>query len=139
MEKMSRDSRSRIMRGVKSKNTTPEMIVRKFLHAAGLRYRLHVPELPGTPDLVFVKHRAVVEVRGCFWHGHFCLGERQPRTNAEFWIEKLARNKRRDAANLRALRRLGYRVKVVWECELQPKRLQSTLGRLMVWIQGEGR
>jgi DNA mismatch endonuclease, patch repair protein len=135
MEKMSRESRSRIMRGVRSKDTQPEMRIRQALHAAGFRYRLHVRGLPGTPDLVFPKYRSIIEVRGCFWHWHSCIGGRVPATNAEFWLRKLSRNKIRDQANVKQLRALGYRVKVVWECELQPRTFDRTIVRLIAWLQ----
>jgi DNA mismatch endonuclease, patch repair protein len=135
MEKMSRESRSRIMRAVKSKDTRPEMRVRQALHAAGLRYRLHVRSLPGTPDLVFPKYHAIVEVHGCFWHAHSCTGGRLPRTNPEFWREKLTRNKARDKDKLRQLKALGYRVRVVWECELQDHVFDRTIVDLIDWLE----
>ena len=107
------------MRAVKSKNTKPEMIVRKTLHALGYRYRLNVKTLPGSPDLVFPKYRAVIFVHGCFWHGHACKrGARLPKTNQDYWRKKIARNVARDAKNSEALRALGWRVITLWECEL---------------------
>lgn len=135
MERMSAESRSRIMRGVRSKDTKPEMLVRKALHRAGLRYRLHVRELPGTPDMVFPRHAAIIEVRGCFWHGHVCQLGRKPRTNEAYWESKLSANRGRDARNDRKLRRLGYRLKVVWECELQPATLPRTIEKLLSWLR----
>lgn len=132
---MSRESRSRIMRGVRSKHTLPEMRVRQALHAAGLRYKLHVKDLPGTPDLVFPKYHAIVEVHGCFWHSHKCLRGRVPQTNTDFWLEKLARNKLRDSQKMNDLSALGYRVKVVWECELQDSRFDQTIAELLDWIK----
>lgn len=108
------------MRAVKSKNTKPEMIVRKALHALGYRYRLNVKTLPGSPDLVFPKYRAVIFVHGCFWHGHACKrGARLPKTNQDYWRKKIARNMARDAKNSEALRALGWRVITLWECELK--------------------
>jgi DNA mismatch endonuclease, patch repair protein len=136
VESMSVSARSRIMRAIKPKNTTPELVVRKALHASGLRFRLHVSELPGKPDLVLPKYNSIVEVRGCFWHCHACIGERRPRTNSAYWLSKLERNVARDESNLRSLRRLGYRVKIVWECELHPDRAAATLERLFSWIKG---
>ncbi len=113
-------TRSRMMSRVRSKDTQPEMIARRYFWRQGLRYRLHVKELPGRPDIVFPKHRAIVEVRGCFWHGHQGCGKFQwPRSSRKFWREKILRNRERDAANLRALRRKGWRVFVLWECQLE--------------------
>lgn len=124
---VSPEKRAAIMRAVKAKNTKPELSVRKALFALGYRYRLHVEDLPGKPDLVFPKHRAVLFVHGCFWHGHDCArGARAPKTNAAYWREKIARNKERDADHQSALAAAGWRVIVVWECEirdLDPARL----------------
>lgn len=122
------------MRAVGSKNTTPELAVRSLLHAMGYRYRLHRRDLPGNPDIVLTKYRAVIFVHGCFWHGHSCKrGARQPKTNAEYWREKIKRNEERDTANQNILRCNGWRVLVLWECELKESmtlgtRLASFLG-----------
>ena len=108
------------MRAVKSSNTKPEMHLRKALHRLGYRYRLNVKTLPGKPDLVFAKHRTVIFVHGCFWHGHNCKrGARAPKTNAKYWREKIAQNKARDQRNQSALTENGWRVIIVWECELR--------------------
>ena len=108
------------MRAVKGSNTKPEIALRKKLFALGLRYRLNVKSLPGKPDLVFAKHRTVVFVHGCFWHGHNCKrGRRKPKQNADYWREKIARNKARDKSNATALKKLGWRVVTVWECEIK--------------------
>ncbi len=116
----SKEKRSEIMRAVKSRDTGPERKIRKALFARGLRYRLNDKRLPGSPDLVFPKHRAVLFVHGCFWHGHDCpRGRRLPKTNARYWREKIARNVKRDARARVALRRMGWRVKISWECDLQ--------------------
>lgn len=116
----SKKKRSEIMRAVKAQNTGPEMKIRKALHARGFRYRLNDRRLPGSPDLVFPKHGAVLFVHGCFWHGHDCArGRRTPKTNARYWREKIARNVKRDKAVIAALRRMGWRVKISWECDLQ--------------------
>jgi DNA mismatch endonuclease (patch repair protein) len=123
-------TRSRMMSRVRSKDTQPEMIARRYFWRQGLRYRLHVKELPGRPDIVFPKHRAIVEVRGCFWHGHQgCSKFQWPRSSKAFWRAKILRNRERDAANLRALRRQGWRVFVVWECHLE-KRSEAMLPKL---------
>lgn len=107
---------------IPSKDTKPELLLRRALHALGLRYRLHGKDLPGKPDLVFASYRAVVFVHGCFWHRHSsCKVASSPKSNTEFWEAKFARNVERDAANLTALKYRGWRVFVVWECELTGK------------------
>ena len=116
------EDRSRVMRAVKGKDTKPEMIVRRMAHALGYRYRLHRKDLPGKPDLVFVGRKKVIFVHGCFWHGHDCArGSRQPKTNAEYWRAKIARNISRDAANLQALDAQGWQALVLWECDLKDR------------------
>jgi DNA mismatch endonuclease (patch repair protein) len=113
-------TRSRMMSKIRAKDTQPEMIARRYFWRQGLRYRLHVKELPGRPDIVFTKHRAIVEVRGCFWHGHQgCSKFQWPQSSKAFWRAKILRNRERDAANLRALRRKGWRVFVLWECQVR--------------------
>lgn len=112
-------TRSAIMRCIKSRDTSPEMAVRRALHASGLRFRLHRQDLPGTPDLVLPRHRIAVFVHGCFWHWHGCRRCRMPQSNRAYWSAKIARNVARDQAASEALRQLGWRVLVVWECELQ--------------------
>jgi DNA mismatch endonuclease (patch repair protein) len=108
------------MRAVKGRDTGPEMFVRRLVFGMGYRYRLHRKDLPGKPDLVFVARRKVVFVHGCFWHGHDCpRGARVPKQNAEYWMNKIARNKERDAAHLIALKALGWRSLIIWECELK--------------------
>lgn len=112
--------RRRTMQAVKSKDTTPEMVVRRLAHRLGYRYRLHRRDLPGTPDLVFPARRKVIFIHGCFWHGHSCArGARAPKVNAAYWAAKIARNKARDQANLLKLATLGWRHLVIWECELK--------------------
>jgi DNA mismatch endonuclease, patch repair protein len=126
-------NRSEIMRAVKSRDTKPEMIVRRLVHRLGHRYRLHRPDLPGKPDLTFPSCRKVVFVHGCFWSGHDCArGARVPKNNRDYWIAKIARNKAREAENFDRLRDMGWSVLTVWECEtkgagLEP-RLRAFLG-----------
>lgn len=123
-------TRSRMMSGIQGKNTKPELLVRKYLHGRGLRFRLHAKELPGKPDLVFPKYKAVVFVHGCFWHQHLgCKYATRPQTRTEFWNHKLSENVKRDSYQMAALKGLGWRVFVVWECELQEgsSRLESLL------------
>lgn len=116
----SKEKRSEVMRAVKGKDTTPEVALRKALFALGYRYRLNVKNLPGKPDLVFPKHRTVIFVHGCFWHGHDCKrGARMPKSNVDYWRKKIAGNQARDKRNVAALEDLGWRVITVWECELK--------------------
>lgn len=115
---LSEEQRRRNMAAIRSTNTKPELRVRRALHAAGLRYRLHVRGLPGTPDLVFPSRRVVVFVHGCFWHQHSrCRNATMPASRPEFWGAKLAANAERDRRQQRALRRLGWHVIVIWECQ----------------------
>lgn len=113
-------TRSRMMSGIQGKNTKPELLVRKHLHGRGLRYRLHAKELPGKPDLVFPKYKSVVFVHGCFWHRHpGCKYATTPNSREHFWTNKLSENVARDSYQIAALNGLGWRVFVVWECELR--------------------
>jgi len=120
------------MRSIQQKNTKPEVLVRRLLHALGYRFRLHQRSLPGKPDIVLKRHNAVVQVHGCFWHQHACLLSNVPRTRQAYWLPKLARNVERDKTNNRALRRLGWRVLTIWECELaKPKKVSRKLDRFI--------
>lgn len=111
--------RSQIMRSVRSTDTQPELAVRRMVHALGYRYRLYRKDLPGCPDVAFIGRRKVIFVHGCFWHGHICRrGARHPKTNAEYWKEKIARNVRRDVSNESLLTSSGWEVLTIWECEL---------------------
>jgi DNA mismatch endonuclease (patch repair protein) len=107
--------RSANMSRIRSKDTKPEMLVRKALHRLGFRFRLHMRELPGRPDIVLPKYRTVIQVKGCFWHGHSCPDGRLPKSNRDYWVPKLLGNRRRDLANDRKLRRLGRSVHNLWE------------------------
>jgi len=116
-------TRSRMMSGIRGKNTKPEMVVRRFLHRRGLRFRLHDSRLPGRPDIVLPRYKAVVDVHGCFWHQHpGCRFAYMPTSNTKFWRDKLGGNALRDARNREALTRLGWRVFVVWECQAADER-----------------
>jgi DNA mismatch endonuclease (patch repair protein) len=124
--------RSERMSRIRSANTKPEIIVRKLVHGMGYRYRLHARDLPGHPDLVFRSRKKVIFVHGCFWHQHGCRQYRQPRTKQSFWEPKLAKNKERDAKVQRDLRRLGWRVLVIWECQLKKEApLRSRIKRFL--------
>lgn len=114
--------RSAVMRAVKSQDTSPEMIVRRMLHKAGFRYRLHRKDLPGKPDLVFPGRRKIIFIHGCFWHQHpGCSHADRPSSNTDYWQKKLDRNIVRDSANLNALRYIGWDVLIVWECQLRDR------------------
>jgi DNA mismatch endonuclease (patch repair protein) len=128
------EARSRIMRGIRKRNTKPELLVRRQLHAMGFRFRLHRRDLPGTPDVVMPRHRAVIFVHGCFWHQHAgCRHGNQPRRQIDYWLPKLARNIERDAQAEKALAAQGWRVLVLWECELGDR--AGLRNRLQEFIQ----
>jgi len=127
--------RSANMSRIRSKDTKPEMLVRKALHRLGFRFRLHSRELPGRPDIVLPKYRTVIQVKGCFWHGHTCPDGRIPRSNQEYWVPKLQRNRDRDTTNDRKLRHLGWSVRNLWECRvcnLGQDGLDKALAKLLV-------
>lgn len=118
------------MRRIRSKNTRPEMLVRRFLFSHGVRYRVHVKSLPGTPDLAIAGLRTCIFINGCFWHGHEgCSLYRIPQTHVDFWTHKILRNKERDHENRLALKSLGWHMVEVWECQLKPKVRERTLQR----------
>ena len=121
------------MRLIRSRDTSPELIVRRLVHAMGYRYRLHVASLPGKPDMVLARLALVIEVRGCFWHRHpGCIDSHVPKTRREYWEPKLAGNQRRDAENLKRLRKLGWKVLTVWECETRSQaKLERRLRRFL--------
>lgn len=133
MDTISPTQRSEIMAKVRSKNTRPEMIVRRLVHGLGYRYRIHRKDLPGTPDLVFPVRCKVIFVHGCFWHRHKgCALARMPKSRQEFWGPKLAGNAERDARQARALRRLGWNVMTVWECEVRDlEKLERRIRRFL--------
>ena len=116
------DQRSNRMSRIRGKDTGPEMVVRRITHGMGYRYRLHVKDLPGCPDLVFRKRRRVIFVHGCFWHRHpdpSCKLARLPKSRLDFWLPKLERNAERDSENIRKLKSMGWDVLVIWECQLK--------------------
>jgi DNA mismatch endonuclease (patch repair protein) len=128
-DSVSPERRSWIMARIKGKDTLPELAVRSMVHRMGFRFRLHQPDLPGKPDLVFPRLGRLVFINGCFWHGHRCRGgSRVPKTNKPYWTDKIATNMARDARTLRKLRRAGWSVLVVWECQLKrPEQVHSRL------------
>ncbi|PZN99483.1 MAG: very short patch repair endonuclease [Hyphomicrobiales bacterium] len=137
---VSPEVRSRMMAGIRGKNTKPEMVLRKGLHAAGFRYRLHARDLPGRPDIVFPRHRAVLFAHGCFWHGHDCHLFRWPSTRQEFWTTKINRNREVDTRSEQALAEAGWRLGVVWECALKGRTrlpLLDVLEACIVWLRSQ--
>ncbi len=130
------ETRSYNMSQISGKDTKPEMMVRKFLHGNGFRYRLHVKDLPGKPDLVLPKYNSVIFVHGCFWHAHEdCKYFKLPQTNTDFWKEKLYRNKERDESHIQELEEMGWNVVIVWECKLKSKPRSSIFKKLIESIE----
>ena len=139
---VSPEVRSRMMAGIRGRDTRPEMQIRKGLHARGWRYRLHAKDLPGRPDLVFPGRRAVIFVNGCFWHGHDCHLFRWPRTREDFWREKIAGNVARDRRASGELSERGWRIAEVWECRLKGRErepLDNVLKKLENFLEGSSR
>ncbi len=155
MDKLSPQQRSKNMAAIRSKDTKPEMIVRKGLWKRGFRYRLNYKRLPGHPDLVLRKYRTCIFINGCFWHGHNVAEPQMdngkwiidnsecckiPRTNREFWVAKIRRNKERDKEEQRKLAEMGWHCITVWECELKPSKRETTLDSIAftlnhIWLQ----
>jgi len=124
------------MSRIRSKDTKPELLIRRGLHAAGFRFRLHRRDLPGSPDLVLRRHCAVIFVHGCFWHAHAkCKNFKMPRTRAEFWRHKLLANRERDTRNIHTLLEMGWRVLVIWECATRQKNTVELINGITLWLQ----
>jgi len=135
-------TRSRMMAGIRSKDTKPELVVRRGLHALGFRFRLHERSLPGKPDLVLPRWRAVIQIHGCFWHGHHCHLFKWPSTRQDFWRIKIGRNQARDREVDAALDQAGWRVLTIWECALKgPGRLgtEAVVEGAAAWLRSEAR
>lgn len=133
-------TRSRMMSGIRGKNTRPEMLIRKNLHALGFRYRLHDKRLPGKPDIVLPRYRAVILIHGCFWHGHDCHLYRQPSSNVTFWKKKIAANRQNDQLASEAITKSGWRLMVIWECALKGKTrlpLEVVVRQTSEWIRSD--
>ena len=121
------------MSRIKGKDTKPEMLVRKFLHANGYRYKLHDKKLPGKSDIVLLKYNTVIFVHGCFWHGHAnCKYFVLPKTNTQWWTDKINRNKANDEKAIKALKKDGWKVIEIWECKLKPAKVEKTLNNILV-------
>lgn len=134
-DKISKDARSHIMSRIRSINTKPEIVVRKYLFSKGLRYRKNDSRYPGTPDIVLPRYHTVIFVHGCFWHKHEgCRYASLPESNQEFWKDKLEKNLLRDSKNKNKLEQMGWRVFIVWECELNKQKRESTLKDLYMKI-----
>lgn len=127
------------MSGIRSHNTKPEILIRSLLHRQGFRFRLHVRDLPGKPDLVFPRYQAVIFVHGCFWHGHDCSLFKWPGTRPEFWREKIGRNQSNDKRTREALTTAGWRVGIVWECAIRGanRDLDAIAQRLTKWLHSD--
>jgi DNA mismatch endonuclease (patch repair protein) len=129
-------TRSRMMAGIRGKNTRPELRLRKALHAQGFRFRLHDTRLPGTPDIVLPKWRAAIQAHGCFWHRHEgCRFTTTPATRPEFWQVKFARNVERDYRNKECLLKAGWRAAIIWECALRESDISQLIDHLTAWIR----
>lgn len=131
-------TRSRMMAGIRGKDTKPELALRKALFARGFRYRLHAPDLPGKPDMVLPRYRATIFVNGCFWHGHDCPLFRLPGTRTEFWKAKIDRNRERDAEIAGRISDAGWRQLIVWECSMKGRLrlgLDTVAERASTWLQ----
>lgn len=124
-----------LMRSVRRQDTAPELALRRFLHAKGFRYRLHVRGEPGTPDLLLPRRGTAIFVHGCFWHGHTCSKASKPKSNAGYWEAKITGNKARDRRHQRALRALGWRVLTIYECAAQPSRIARLTPRLLRFLE----
>jgi DNA mismatch endonuclease (patch repair protein) len=133
---ISPSERSRVMAAVKSKDTAPELVVRRLVHSMGYRYRLHVRTLLGTPDMVFPRLRKVINVNGCFWHLHGCDRCRVPSSRRRYWVTKLERNAQRDKQMRKALRHAGWQVLVVWECQTLPCKIAGLQLRIARFLKG---
>lgn len=132
--------RSRMMAGIRGKNTQPELLIRRGLHRLGLRFLVHDKRLPGKPDLVFPKWRAAIFVNGCFWHGHDCRLFKLPSTRTEFWRDKINANKERDQTAIKKLDEAGWRALTIWECQIKGRsaqEIESVLKSCRNWLTSE--
>lgn len=132
MDHCSKQKRSEIMSRVGQRNTKPELSVRKFLFSQGFRYRINVKKLPGSPDIVLPKYRTAIFVHGCFWHGHSCRAGHRPRSNTDYWLPKITANIERDARKIAELKELGWRIFVIWQCEISSIVKRNTRLTLLV-------
>lgn len=137
---VSKATRSRMMSGIKGKDTRPELLIRSQLHCRGYRFRLHRADLPGKPDITLPSKRAVIFVNGCFWHGHACKYFKWPQTRRAFWRKKINGNKQRDSRSVDELNSCNWRVLTIWECALKPRQTSSEaqeefINKVILWIE----
>jgi len=139
MDIVDRETRSRMMSGIKGKNTKPELTIRKLLHKEGFRFRLHVKDLPGKPDIVLKKYNAVIFVHGCFWHRHDCKYFKWPKSRPDFWKEKLNGNVENDRMNVKKLQSLDWRICLVWECSIRgaDKDIERVKLEITDWLKSD--
>jgi len=139
MDIVNKQTRSRMMSGIRGKDTKPELALRRALHAAGFRYRLHFKGLPGRPDIVLARYHAVVFAHGCYWHRHAgCRFATTPATRTDFWMAKFSKNTKRDLAAQAQLRDMGWRVATVWECALKkPDHVDQAAAALASWLKSD--
>lgn len=133
MDTIDQARRSELMSRIRSKDTKPELTVRQILHRLGYRFRLHRKDLPGRPDIVLPRHRKIILVHGCFWHGHTCRLASKPKSNTGYWSDKIVKNKERDTRNLHALEEAGWTVLELWECDI--RKLEGLEERLAEFMQ----
>ena len=131
MDIVSKRKRSEMMSNIRGKNTRPELLVRKYLTAKGIRYHLHQRKLPGSPDIVNERKKFIIQVRGCFWHAHKCNLFKLPKTNRKFWKTKLSLNKERDKKNDRKIRKMGYRLLFISECKISNGKFKSLISKFL--------
>ena len=137
-DKFNKETRSRMMAGIRNKNTKPETLIRSELFKNGFRYRLHNGRLPGKPDMVFRKYRAIIFIHGCFWHGHNCHYFVWPKSNQDFWHKKINGNKNNDKKVISELKSMGYRICIIWECVTRDTKLFSrTMKKVVNWLPGD--
>ena len=137
---VSPETRSRMMSGIRGKDTKPEMLIRKGLFRRGFRFRLHSKQLPGKPDLVFPRYHAVIFVHGCFWHRHYCRLFKWPKSNTKFWHEKITSNVQRDQRCYQKLSETGWRILIVWECAMKGKKdreIDKVLDNIELWLSSD--
>lgn len=142
MDVVSREKRSSMMSGIRSKDTKPEMKIRKALYSRGYRYRLHSSKIQGKPDIIMRKYNAVIFIHGCFWHGHNCKLFRLPKTRTAFWENKINTNRERDRKVVSILQKDGWRIAVIWECSMRGKGkmdFEDIMDRLTEWIESDRR
>ena len=139
---VSKEKRSEMMSGIRGKNTKPELLIRKGLHAKGFRYKLHVKDLAGQPDIVLPKYKAVIFIHGCFWHKHSSYLFKMPSTRVDFWEKKLNRNVEKDKESLDKLKANGWRILIIWECAVKgrtKKPIDEIMDSIISWLKSDNK